>query len=94
MIYIAITALVLSVGLAGFCAGLYAWTKTFEDTVLGKLASLAVRITDLEVSIEDLPVDQFKEEAEKMAAWNSGVEEIMVFGKSIPKINKEGLKHE
>lgn len=94
MAYIAIIALVISVGLAGFCTGLYVRTKNFEDTVLGKLASLAVRITDLEASIEDLPVDQFKEEAEKMAAWNSGVEEIMVFGKSIPKINKEGLKHE
>lgn len=66
-----------------------------------RLARLAERVEKLELDLKDLhekiaelPVDEMTEEVQRMSAWNDGFSEIVGFGKNLPKLNKEVLKHE
>ena len=65
------------------------------------LARLAERVGKLEADLKDLrekiaelPVDEMTEEVQRMSAWNDGFSEFVGFGKNLPKLNKEVLKHE
>lgn len=57
-------------------------------------ANLAASLKGLEAKIAELPVDEIAEEVQRMSAWNDGFSEIVGFGKNVPKLNKEVLKHE
>ena len=56
--------------------------------------NLAASLKELEAKIAELPVDEMAEEVQRMSAWNDGFSEIVGFGKNVPKLNKEVLKHE
>lgn len=59
-----------------------------------RINKLAERIEKLEASMKELPMEELDEEIKRMAAWNDGFSEIIGYGRDIPKLNKEGLKHE
>ena len=58
---------------------------------VGKLES---GLKELDAKVAELPVDEMTEEVQRMSAWNDGFSEIVGFGKNLPKLNKEVLKHE
>lgn len=68
------------------------------DERLGKLESglneLWSDLKELDAKVAELPVDEMTEEVQRMSAWNDGFSEIVGFGKNLPKLNKEVLKHE
>lgn len=55
---------------------------------------LRERLKTLDKQFSELPLEELDEEVKRMASWNDGWSEIVNFGKDIPKLNKEGLKHE
>ena len=59
-----------------------------------KIEVLEQKQQKLSDKLKELPVEQMEEEYERLANFNDGLFEIMSFGKDIPKLNKEGLKHE
>lgn len=61
------------------------------DERVGKLES---DLKELNAKVAELPVDEMAEEVQRMSAWNDGFSEIVGFGKDLPKLNKEVLKHE
>lgn len=101
---IAIVALVLAVVTAGYAAGLSAKVKMLvreNDKLNDYVAKLARESAefrgwcqDMQKKVEELPVEEMNEEVKRMNAWNFGVQEIMNFGPDVPRLKKEGLKHE
>lgn len=55
---------------------------------------LTDRVEELEKQLDRVPIEEMDEEIKRMASWNDGWSEIVNFGKDIPKLNKEVLKHE
>ncbi len=108
---IAIVALVLAVGTAGYAAGISAKVKILEhendklNDYVAKLAresaefrgwcqDMQKKVENMQKKVEELPVEEMNEEVKRMNAWNFGVQEIMNFGPDVPRLKKEGLKHE
>ena len=58
------------------------------------VGKLEADMMDLREKIAELPVDEMTEEVQRMSAWNDGFSEIVGFGKNLPKLSKEVLKHE
>ena len=52
------------------------------------------RLNELEKQLDRVPIEEMDEEIKRMAAWNDGWSGIVNYGKDIPKLNKEVLKHE
>lgn len=59
-----------------------------------RVEKLELDLKDLDAKVAELPVDEMTEEVQRMSAWNDGFSEIVGFGKNLPKLNKEVLKHE
>lgn len=59
-----------------------------------RVGKLETDMMDLHEKIAELPVDEMTEEVQRMSAWNDGFSEIVGFGRNLPKLNKEVLKHE
>lgn len=59
-----------------------------------QMIDLKTKLEKLEEKFAELPVAQFEEETNRMKAWNDGVDNILNYGTNVPKLNKEGLKHE
>ena len=57
-------------------------------------AEMEAKFDAMQEKLDKLPVEQFEDEVSKMKDWNDGWSEIVSFGKNVPKLNKEGLKHE
>lgn len=59
-----------------------------------RVEELGSGLKELDAKVAELPVDEMTEEVKRMSAWNDGFSEIVGFGKNVPKLNKEVLKHE
>lgn len=57
-----------------------------------QLASMALKVAEIEKKLDDLPLEEMEEEYRSLAAFNEGVQNIMGFGPNVPKLNKEGVK--
>lgn len=57
-------------------------------------AELRSKLDALQEKLDKLPVAQFEDEVGRMKAWNDGVDSILSYGPDVPRLNKEGLKHE
>lgn len=55
---------------------------------------MEAKIDGLQEKLDKLPVAQFEDEVGRMKAWNDGVDSILSYGPDVPRLNKEGLKHE
>lgn len=107
MIYIAIIALVMSVGLTGYCTGLLRRVKALEDRVetlhqddiktkevqFDAISRLTDSCAKLEKTVGEIPIAKMEDEVSRMTAWNDGIESIMNFSPEIPKLNAGGIKH-
>lgn len=51
------------------------------------------KLSVLEKTIADLPIEQMDEEAQRLKTFNDGIDNIMNYGFEIPKLNREGLKN-
>lgn len=60
----------------------------------GECERLSECCAELKKRLDELPVAQFEDEVGRMKAWNDGVDSILGYGPEVPKLNKEGLKHE
>lgn len=52
------------------------------------------RLSAVEKTLADLPIEEMDEEAKRLKNFNDGVNNILNYGTNVPKLNKEGLKHE
>lgn len=51
------------------------------------------KLSVLEKTIADLPIEQMDEETQRLKTFNDGIDNIMNYGFEIPKLNREGLKN-
>ena len=71
-----------------------AWQRHSINDLTERIDKLEKRLADLEKQLDRVPIEEMDEEIKRMASWNDGWSEIVNFGKDIPKLNKEVLKHE